>query len=178
MCMYESVYFLQGCWTGRARPTFGGFLLAVRRNTFQWSNHEPSNDFDIDVDDILVPKLCPNGAPNDPQIQPDGTPGPPCGVQDDVNMPKMIPKAILGSKMTSNCQNIFQNGPNMIPQWTQKQPPITKILICLTLRNKLSERPAWPIDIFRQCILTTLMLTRPLTTVQNTNFFKPRVRTK
>ena len=42
----------------------------------------------------------------------------------------------------------------------------------------LSERPAWPTDIFRQCILATLMLTRPLTTVRNADLCKPRVRTK
>ena len=35
-----------------------------------------------------VPKLCQNEAQNDPLIQPDGTPGLPYGVEDDVDMPK------------------------------------------------------------------------------------------
>ena len=74
------------------------------KNNQNVENTSPENhcflvtDFDV----ILDPKLCPNGAQNDPQIQPDGIPGPPCGVQDDVNMPKMTPKAILGSNTTSN----------------------------------------------------------------------------
>ena len=51
----------------------------------------------LDADSDVI--LYPNGAQTDPQSQPDGTPGPPCGVQDDVNMPKMPPQAICGPNM-------------------------------------------------------------------------------
>ena len=74
-------------------------------------NTSPENHvfLDMDFDVILNPKLCPNGAQNDTQIQPYGTPGPPCGVQDDINMSKMPPQAILGPKMSRKCSNMTPN---------------------------------------------------------------------
>ena len=63
--------------------TFCVFVLGVVLTWF-WDNS----------DVILVPD-------NETQIQPDGTPGLPYGVQDEVDMHKRTPKAILGTKLTS-----------------------------------------------------------------------------
>ena len=64
------------------------------------------------------------------------------------------------------------------PLQLSKTLPKLQILTYSNHGYGLSQRLAWPTDIFRQCILTTLMLARPLTTVQTTDLFKLRVRTK